>query len=205
MTITQRQASERGPRRRRTPAEARDEALGAAEAILAREGPPGLTLQAVAAEAGMAHGNLTHHFGSSAGLQAALVVRMSERLAGEVAAATLRLRGGEATSRQIVDMVFDAMARDDHGRLVAWVCSTGQADKLAPVFEVIAGTVHTLKATEPAGGDPASQGAGVITAALLSAALSASLIGAPLQRAAGLADDALRDLAARQLDSLRVR
>lgn len=185
--------------------EAKGEALAAAEAILAREGPQGLTLQAVAAEAGMAHGNLTHHFGSSAGLQAALIVRMSERLAAEVATATLLLRGGELTARQVVDLVFDAMARDDHGRLVAWVCSSGQVDKLGPVFDVIAGAIHTLKATEPPGGQAESEGAGVITAVLLSAALSASLIGEPLQRAAGLPGDALRDLAARQLDSLRVR
>lgn len=205
MTITQRQASDRAPRRRRTPVEARAEALTAAEAILAREGPQGLTLQAVAAEAGMAHGNLTHHFGTSAGLQAALIVRMSERLAAEVATATLLLRGGELSAREVVDLVFDAMARNDHGRLVAWVSSSGQVDKLAPVFDVIAGTIHTLKATEPPGGRSEVQGAGVITAVLLSAALSASLIGDPLQRAAGLPDDALRELAARQLDSLRVR
>lgn len=192
-------------RRRRSPDETRALALEAAQAILAREGPHGLTLQAVAAAIGMTHGNLTHHFGTSAALQTALITKMSERLAGDVQAATLRLRLGEASAREIVDLVFDALERDGHGRLVAWLTSSGQLDRLQPVLDVISASVSQLRAGEPAEADQAANGAGAITAALLSSALAASLVGQALQAVTGLPPGGLRDLAARQLESLRVK
>jgi AcrR family transcriptional regulator len=45
-----------------------DALLGAAERVLEREGLPGLTLRAVAREAGVSHAAPTHHFGDLAGL-----------------------------------------------------------------------------------------------------------------------------------------
>lgn len=193
----------RPSRRRRTPHETRALALDAAQTILMREGPQALTLQAVAAAIGMTHGNLTHHFGTSAALHAALIVKMGEGLARDVQAATLRLRSGEATAREIVDLVFDALERDGYGRLVAWLSSTGQLERLRPVLDVVSASVRTLRSDEPPDADPA--GVGAITAALLGSALAASLVGAPLQAATGLRSDGLRVLAARQLESLRTR
>lgn len=194
----------RAVRRRLSPEAARALALDAARRILAEEGPQGLTLSAVAAAAGMTHGNLTHHFGSIAGLQAALIVQVGERLASDVAAATLRFRAGEATARDLVDLVFDSLARDDHGRLVAWLASSGQVDRLQAVFEVVASSVRLLRAGESNGSKDELRGAGAMAAVLLSGALSASFIGGPLTTATGLAPDALRLLAARQLEALRV-
>ena len=46
----------------------RDALLEAAERVLEREGLPGLTLRAVAREAGVSHAAPTHHFGDLAGL-----------------------------------------------------------------------------------------------------------------------------------------
>jgi AcrR family transcriptional regulator len=46
----------------------RDALLEAAERVLEREGLPGLTLRAVAREAGVSHAAPTHHFGDIAGL-----------------------------------------------------------------------------------------------------------------------------------------
>jgi AcrR family transcriptional regulator len=45
-----------------------DALLGAAERVLEREGLPGLTLRAVAREAGVSHAAPTHHFGDLTGL-----------------------------------------------------------------------------------------------------------------------------------------
>ena len=202
MTIASHPAE--GPtRRRRTPEETRTLALGAAQAILVRQGPQALTLQAVAAEIGMTHGNLTHHFGTSAALHAALIVKMGEGLARDVQAATQRLRSGEASAREIVDLVFDALERDGYGRLIAWLSSTGQLERLRPVLDVVSSSVKTLRLAEPSQDDP--RGAGPITAVLLGSALAASLVGGPLQAATGLRSDGLRVLAARQLESLRIK
>ena len=70
----------RGPRQRRAPRGAaggeapyhhgalRDALLGAAERVLERDGLSGLTLRAVAREAGVSHAAPTHHFGDLTGL-----------------------------------------------------------------------------------------------------------------------------------------
>src|SRR6185436_14554936 len=46
----------------------RDALLQAAEKVLERDGLPGLTLRAVAREAGVSHAAPTHHFGDLTGL-----------------------------------------------------------------------------------------------------------------------------------------
>src|SRR6185503_1752884 len=46
----------------------RDALLKAAERVLERDGLPGLTLRAVAREAGVSHAAPTHHFGDLSGL-----------------------------------------------------------------------------------------------------------------------------------------
>ena len=65
--------------------------LEAAEAILDRDGIAGLTLRAVAREAGVSHAAPTHHFGDLSGLLSALAalgfIRLRERLEAEVTAA----------------------------------------------------------------------------------------------------------------------
>jgi len=69
-------ATERPASRRRRPAgetpyhhgDLHDALLGAAERVLERDGLPGLTLRAVAREAGVSHAAPTHHFGDLTGL-----------------------------------------------------------------------------------------------------------------------------------------
>ncbi|WFU14949.1 TetR/AcrR family transcriptional regulator [Bradyrhizobium sp. CB3481] len=71
-----RAAAERPAARRRRPAgetpyhhgDLHDALLAAAERVLEREGLPGLTLRAVAREAGVSHAAPTHHFGDLTGL-----------------------------------------------------------------------------------------------------------------------------------------
>ena len=71
-----RAATERPASRRRRPAgetpyhhgDLHDALLAAAERVLERDGLPGLTLRAVAREAGVSHAAPTHHFGDLSGL-----------------------------------------------------------------------------------------------------------------------------------------
>ena len=69
-------------RRRRHPDELRSEAVGAARDILERFGPAAITLQSVAGALGMAHGSITHHFGTAANLQAAVADDIIESALG---------------------------------------------------------------------------------------------------------------------------
>jgi AcrR family transcriptional regulator len=68
-------------RRARTPsADVERELLAAAEAVLAREGPGGLTVRAVAAEAGIAPMGVYNRLGGKDGLVDALLIRGFDRL-----------------------------------------------------------------------------------------------------------------------------
>lgn len=71
--------------RRRTPSgDIRRELLGAAEAVLAREGPGGVTVRAVAAEAGIAPMGVYNRFGGKDGLVDALLIRGFDALTAAV-------------------------------------------------------------------------------------------------------------------------
>ena len=76
------------PVRRRRPADqVRQLALECARRLLLQHGPSAITLQAVAGQLGMTHGNVTHHFGSANGLQGALAEAMIRDLVDAVQAA----------------------------------------------------------------------------------------------------------------------
>ncbi|HEU5418504.1 MAG TPA: TetR/AcrR family transcriptional regulator [Streptosporangiaceae bacterium] len=72
--------------RRRTPSsDVRRELLGAAEAVLVREGPAGVTVRAVAAEAGIAPMGVYNRFGGKDGLVDALLIKGFDGLRAAVA------------------------------------------------------------------------------------------------------------------------
>ena len=75
-------------RRGRTPsADVERELLAAAEAVLVRDGPGGLTVRAVAAEAGIAPMGVYNRLGGKDGLVDALLIKGFDRLRGAVDAA----------------------------------------------------------------------------------------------------------------------
>ena len=75
----------------------RDALLKAGEKLLEREGLPGLTLRAVAREAGVSHAAPTHHFGDLTGLLSELAAigyrEFNQAMAAANAAGTLQERG----------------------------------------------------------------------------------------------------------------
>jgi AcrR family transcriptional regulator len=97
-------AARQGVRRTRAAADSpyhhgalRDALLQAAEKVLERDGMPGLTLRAVAREAGVSHAAPTHHFGDLTGLLSELAAigyrQFSAAMAAANAAGTLEQRG----------------------------------------------------------------------------------------------------------------
>ncbi|MEA3047435.1 MAG: hypothetical protein QOJ53_1767, partial [Sphingomonadales bacterium] len=95
-------------RERLTPELSRAAALEAARTLLINEGPQAVTLKAVAAKVGKTHANLLHHFGSAAGLQAALAELISARVCAGIEEAVRRARAHETDPIEIVDRTFDA-------------------------------------------------------------------------------------------------
>ncbi|SMF74005.1 TetR/AcrR family transcriptional regulator [Allosphingosinicella indica] len=180
-------------RERLSPEASRSLALEAARALLIEAGPQAVTLKAVAARIGKTHANLLHHFGSAAGLQAALARHIAGRVTQGIAGAVTRARAGETDPREIVDRTFDAFDREGAGALAAWMILSGNRDALNPVLEAIHGLVDQL------GQGHEDRPVHETTLWLVLAALGDALLGEALVDALGLPREAAREAARRHL------
>ena len=195
---------EKPRRRRRSPDEARREAVEAARALLLSAGPNAVTLSAVAADIGVTHANLIHHFGSAAGLQSALMGSMVADLSRALDTAIARLRTDEGAPLELVNAVFDAFAAGGAGRLAAWIALSGDLSHLEPVRAAVRDLVEAI--AEKMGDDGAARDR--IGSAVLFIALSAfgeALIGPPLHDMLDQPDDATRTVVAGLLPRFLVR
>ncbi|MGU3541099.1 TetR/AcrR family transcriptional regulator [Methylobacterium sp. A54F] len=188
---------------RRTAEASQEVALTAARALLVSGGPPAVTLKGVALATGMTHGNVTHHFGTSAALHEALIGRLAAELSAQSLEAVLRLRRGEIAAPDVVDAVFSAFVTTGCGRLIGWLSASGGGAALEPIFAALRASVQTFRAGEPGSASSGEFGAGPIALELFSHALTASLVGENLEAATGMPDGSLRRLAAARLDALR--
>jgi TetR/AcrR family transcriptional regulator, repressor for neighboring sulfatase len=106
---------------RRTPAEARDAILLAARDRLLRLGLDGLKIADVAADVGMSHATLIHHFGSSAGMRRALVERMANELLTEFMGVIDGEPPSPARLGEMLGKLFRTLSNDRHAQLFAWL------------------------------------------------------------------------------------
>ncbi len=181
------------PRERLSPEESRATALEAARRLLIEHGPQAVTLKAVAAEIGKTHANLLHHFGSAAGLQAALARSMSERVTAEILEAVERNIQCGTEPREVVDLTFDAFGREGAGALAAWMILSGNRDALDPILETIHRLVDRLGKRH--GDVPVKED----TLWLVLAALGDSLLGGAMADALDLPRGQARALALQHL------
>ncbi len=184
---------------RRAAAEVRADAIVAARALLIAEGPQAVTLQAVAKALGMTHGNITHHFGSAGGLHSALIGDMTRELTGIVEHLAAELRDHRATTREIVDTVFDAFGGGGATRLIAWVMLSGKPADLAPFHAAVGELVEALTGEVP--GRRKIDSARVTLAVMLPA-LGHALVSDHLEAELGIDDDAVRAQVATTLGAL---
>jgi len=180
-------------RKRLPPGQSRAAAVAAARDLLTREGVAAVTLKAVAARIGRTHANLLHHFGSVAGLHAALAEDIATAVAGSITGSIGRMRRGEARLRDVVEGMFDAFIDQGAGELIAWVVLTRQREALEPIVEAIAQVVRDI--SEPGEERPLDQA----TLGLVLLAIGDSLAGSEVARACGLPRSAARDIAVGQV------
>jgi len=172
--------------------ESRELALAAARDLLIQQGPQAVTLKAVAARIGRTHANVLHHFGTAHGLQTALAESIGQRVTGKIGEAVLRVRRGEADPRALVDLAFDAFAREGVGPLCSWMALTGDVATLAPILKAIHAMVDTLV-------DPEHANVAQVVLALSLTALGDTLLGGPMAEELGLPRDQAREIAFQQL------
>lgn len=179
-------------RKRLTQEESRSAALEAARALLIELGPQAVTLKAVAARISRTHANLLHHFGSASGLQKALASHLAANISGKIADAVFASRTGEGSSRQVVELIFDAFDKEGAGALASWMLLTGNEDALDPIIEAVHDLVVEVHDYE----SPVLRETS-LTLALM--ALGDALMGGPLSTSLELPRSAARDNAERLL------
>lgn len=186
-------------RRRRSPEEAKEEALASARRLLLDRGPDGVTLKAVADDLGMSHGNLIHHFGSAAGLQSALMGAMVRDLTRALETAVVKVRLEDSGPRELVDTVFEAFDDGGAGHLAAWIGLSHDLGQLESVRDAVADLVNAITEKVTAGGGEAPRH---IPSALLFITLCAfgdSVIGGALCDMLGRDRESVRRIAAHML------
>ena len=112
-------------RPRRNAAETRDAILEAAERRLLDRGPDAIRLQEIAADAGISHPAILHHFGSREGLVEAMILRGIARLQ------TQFLEGWPSAKEPdiegVLERFYEATSRRGMARLLAWLILSGQS------------------------------------------------------------------------------
>jgi AcrR family transcriptional regulator len=200
--ISRKMPPRRPRRRRRAPEEARAEALACARRLLIERGPNGVTLQAVAREIGVTHGNLIHHFGSAAQLQSALMGDMVRDLAATLDTLIAHVKSDESAARTLVDMAFDAFDKGGAAKLAAWIAVTNRYANLEPIRDAVRDLVIAVdEKVRAAGGDAPRH----VPSALILVTLCAfgdAMIGGPLREMLGRDEDSIRRLAVRMLPNI---
>lgn len=186
-------------RRKRSPEEAREEALAAARELLLTGGPKAVTLANVGKAVGMTHANVIHHFGSASELQSALMSSMVADLAQAIEEAVAHVRSDAAAPRQLVDIVFDAFENGGAGMLAAWMALSQETSYLDPVSDTVRALVKAIEERAQVDNEAAHRR---VTSAVLLISLCAfgdSVIGDPLREMLGRDKDAARRVTARLL------
>ncbi|MBA2919287.1 TetR family transcriptional regulator [Sphingomonas sp. MAH-20] len=180
-------------KRRLSPEASRSAALEAARELLVEAGPQAVTLKAVAARMGRTHANLLHHFGSAAGLQKALAEAMAERITRRIGEAVMKVRAGQGSRRDVVDLTFDAFEKGG-GALASWAILSGNEDALDPILQAI----HRLM-DELSDGTAHDDDMRRDTLDLVLSAMGDALLGEAMASALGLPRDTARELAAARM------
>ena len=178
-----RDTSEKPRRSRRTPEEARRLVLGAAAARLAEHGLKGLNVVDVAKDAGMTHATVLHHFGSAEKMQRALVQEMTATLLQDL---MIALDGkGDLDGGELCDLLFDALSRKGHGKLIAWASATDQriAEEFRDARGALFGELVQSLSTRLQMSEATARRMVYLTA---TSALGAALTGAALARRRGM-------------------
>jgi AcrR family transcriptional regulator len=137
--VKKKSASTAGTRRiRRAASDMRSQALAAARRLIVEGPDDALTMRAVADAAGVTYPNLSHHFGSAAGLHAAIAEDLVRELLAGLQTVGVEMDNVEHDYRAVVDRVFDLFGEHGLGRVLGWLVRSGETSRLKPVNQMLA-------------------------------------------------------------------
>jgi AcrR family transcriptional regulator len=185
------------PRRRRNAEETRRAILEAAQKRLVEGGPDALRLQDVAADLGISHPAILHHFGSREGLLQALARSGLAALQEDLLRALERPPEEVGGAEGLLERVFETLGNRGHARLLAWLALSGrtapsESPAPEPMIRALADAVHARRADfARATGRPEPDREDTIFSAVLVAValLGDAVLGDGVRRSAGLPDD----------------
>lgn len=183
-------AKKKPKRLRRSAEDAREAILDAAERRLAEAGPAGIRLQEVAADVGMSHPTVIHHFGNREGLVEAVVERALEGIRRE----TVEALGDEAfepsDAAALLRRVMKTLGDRGHARLLAWLALADreQGDD-SKMLQGLAELMHARRIAETGRTPPREDTLFVVVLASF-ALVAEGILGAATWDSAGLKNDA---------------
>ncbi len=126
--------------RGRTAEDARNAILDAAEQRLIDSGPASIRLQEVAADVGVGHPTVLHHFGSREALVDAVVQRALDSVHGQVLSAIAESSTDDGGFATLFDKVASWLSDSGRGRLFYWLALEGIAvpDDSIPLQQIVA-------------------------------------------------------------------
>ncbi len=186
--------AEKIKRVRRTAEEARRVILDAAERRLADLGPEGIRLQDIAADIGISHPTILHHFESREGLVLALTRRTTEQLRTDLFAAFTGPHARDADIHPILERVFDVLSKRGHARLIGWMILSGALRPNPEQFLLrdLTDLIHPMRVEENRlRGLPAPDREDTLFIVMLGAvtAFGDGLFGTVVRRGAGVEDE----------------
>ena len=114
------------PRRRRSAADAKRAILDAAEARVVSRGPDSVRLQEIAADVGVSHPAILHHFGSREDLLRAVMDRALSGLRADLLATVTSTGRDHIDVAEQIEHVFDVLGRHGQARRMAWFALAGE-------------------------------------------------------------------------------
>jgi AcrR family transcriptional regulator len=185
-----RRRSKPKPRRRRGAEAARALILDAAAKRLAEAGPSGIRLQEVAADAGVSHPTVLHHFGSRERLVKAVIERSLRAINESLVDAIRTSSGDEAELEALIENVARALDESGHARVTLWLALEGAPIDAEGSLGDVVDAVHALRVARAEGPPPArEETARFVVLATLALVCGAVLAPALLENA-GLGADA---------------
>ena len=184
--------SKPGPRRRLDAAAARQLILDAAEKRLVGVGPSGIRLQEVAADAGVSHPTVLHHFGSRELLVKAVITRSLQSINAALVEAINASGGDEARLEAMMENVANSFESFGYARVILWLALEGhRIDGAEVTLSNVVDATHALRLSRTKHKKKPTRDDTARTTVLAAMTLvSQSVLGPALLQNAGLTADA---------------
>ncbi|WP_428407541.1 TetR/AcrR family transcriptional regulator [Hyphococcus sp.] len=180
-------------RKRRTPEQAREEILLAAEALILEQGPSELKFQALADRANVAVSNVYHHFGGVLEIKRGLAEKVFDELTQDLIEALSEEEQNEplAFAQNVMYRLYSVLRSERYAKLIGWIVLSTELGDLERFLHPLPGMTavvseHLARHLPP---ELANRLAAAITYNLSITAIGEGLIGPAVKAALSMDDD----------------